>query len=333
MIRSMRTELSVVSQTQLYENADMIQKSFRMLVRISIFFCLLLLFYLASFLGVDLDLDFVLQKLNSMLLAKGIRFLFSRLGWFGLLVEGLLVLGDNSGGWCNMMAPSGGSGATWKEDTREIDILLESSWETEDTGSSVNQPVAPPANQVASPGEEAGPSNPVRPFPYHDDDLIGGDSVRDIRSGSPGIWFPSADPEIPPEPGMPQGAPGHEIQHPIPRLDQPLISDRERFIELQGRFHLYYLGRNRITDLAEFAGRLERAVPIERHIEAALVFDGYDPDRIRGRINEIRGILFTHPTRVLLLSEQTLDRYLNEIETNGTRQSAPYMRLVSAIRN
>ena len=203
----------------------------------------------------------------------------------------------------------------------------------EDTGSSVNQPVAPPANQVASPGEEAGPSNPVRPFPYHDDDLIGGDSVRDIRSGSPGIWFPSADPEIPPEPGMPQGAPGHEIQHPIPRLDQPLISDRERFIELQGRFHLYYLGRNRITDLAEFAGRLERAVPIERHIEAALVFDGYDPDRIRGRINEIRGILFTHPTRVLLLSEQTLDRYLNEIETNGTRQSAPYMRLVSAIRN
>jgi hypothetical protein len=155
-----------------------------MLVIISIFFCLLLLFYLASFLGVDLDLDFVLQKLNSMLLAKGIRFLFSRLGWFGLLVEGLLVLGDNSGGWCNMMAPSGGSGATWKEDTREIDILLESSWETEDTGSSVNQPVAPPvppANPVASPGEEAGPSNPVRPFPYHDDYLIGGDSVRAIE--------------------------------------------------------------------------------------------------------------------------------------------------------
>ena len=183
VIRSMRTELSVVSQTQLYENADRIQKGFRMLVIISSFFFLLLLFYLASFLGVYLDLDFVLQKLNSMLLAKGIRFLFSRLGWFGLLVEGLLVLGDNSGGWCNMMAPSGGSGATWKEDTREIDILLESSWETEDTGSSVNQPVAPPvppANPVASPGEEAGPSNPVRPFPYHDDDLIGGDSVDGV---------------------------------------------------------------------------------------------------------------------------------------------------------
>lgn len=75
-------------------------------------------------------------------------------------------------GFTNMMAPSGDSVTTWKD--REIDILMESSSETEDTGSSVNQPVAPPvppANQVASPA--AGPSNPVRPFPYHEDDIIG----------------------------------------------------------------------------------------------------------------------------------------------------------------
>ena len=87
-------------------------------------------------------------------------------------------------GFTNMMAPSGGSVTTWKEDTHEIDVLLESFSGTEDTGSSVNQPVGPPvppANQVASPGEEAGPSNPVRPFPYHDDDIIGGDSVRAIE--------------------------------------------------------------------------------------------------------------------------------------------------------
>lgn len=144
-----------------------------------------------------------------------------------------------------------------------------------------------------------------------------------------------ADPA--PEAGMPQEEPGEDIVHPIqphiPRLDPPLIGDRERFRELQEQFQLYYLGRNGITDLAKFAGRLERCIPIERNIEAALVLDGYDPGRIRGRISEIRGILFTHPTRALLLSEQTLDRYLNEIETNGTRQSAPYMRLVSAIRN
>lgn len=157
----------------------------------------------------------------------------------------------------------------------------------------------------------------------------------DIRAGSPAISLNSADPEIPPETGMPQGAPGHEIRHPIPpdipRLDQPLITDQERFIELQQRLQIS--GHNRITDLAGFAGRLERAVPIERNIEAALVFDGYAPDRIRFRINEIRGILFTHPTRMLPLSEQTLDRYLMEIQTNGTRQSAPYMRVVHAIRN
>jgi hypothetical protein len=118
----------------------------------------------------------------------------------------------------------------------------------------------------------------------------------------------------------------------IPRLDRPLITDRQRFIELQQRFSLYYLGRNRITDLAEFAGRLERCVPIEKKIEAALVFDGYAPDRIRGQIGQIRPILFSHPTRVLLLSEGTLERYLDEIQTNGTRQSTPYRRVVRAIR-
>lgn len=94
-----------------------------------------------------------------------------------LATEGAPVLG-------NMMSPTGGSGATWKEDTREIDILLESSWETEDTGSSVNQPVAPPANPVASPEEEAGPSNispPAVPYPYQPDEVIGGDSVLSIQ--------------------------------------------------------------------------------------------------------------------------------------------------------
>ncbi|KAK9982674.1 hypothetical protein SO802_035401 [Lithocarpus litseifolius] len=136
---------------------------------------------------------------------------------------------------------------------------------------------------------------------------------------------------------MPQEEPGHEIPIPlppeIPRLDPPLISAQQRFIELQDRFQFYYIGRHQIKDLAELAVKVGRAVQIETDVEAALVLDGYDPGRIRGRISEIRGILFTHPTRALLLSEQTLARYLNEIETNGTRQSAPYMRLVSAIRN
>ena len=149
------------------------------------------------------------------------------------------------------------------------------------------------------------------------------------RLTRPRPWFPSYR-----KPACPKTHPGMKSCPPeIPRLEPPLITDRQRFIELQERFHIYYLGRNEISNLAEFAGRLERAVPIERNIEAALVFDGYHPDRIRLRINEIRGILFTHPTRVLLLSEHTLDGYLNEIQTNGTRQSVPYLRVVRAIRN
>ncbi len=58
--------------------------------------------------------------------------------------------------------------------------------ETEIEDTSVNQggtrPV-PHANPVASPGEEAGPSNrtpPVRPYPYQDDEVIGGDCVQNI---------------------------------------------------------------------------------------------------------------------------------------------------------
>jgi hypothetical protein len=115
----------------------------------------------------------------------------------------------------------------------------------------------------------------------------------DVRSLSPPTLLPHAAEQIPPEPGMPQRAPGHETLAPaplpeIPRLEPPLISDRERFMELCQRFHLYYIGRNEIGDLAAFAGRLERAVPIERSVEAALVGDGYTPDRIRLQISQIR---------------------------------------------
>ena len=72
--------------------------------------------------------------------------------------------------------------------------------------------------------------------------------------------------------------------------------------------------------MARFVGRVERSVPIERHIEVVLVVDGYDSHRIRFRIIEIREILFSHLTRYdLFLSERTLDRYLHEIHNNGTR--------------
>ena len=116
VIRSMRTELSVVSRTQLYKNAYMIQKSFLMLVKIAIFFCLLLLFLfnLASFLGVDLDLGFVLQKLNSVLLSKVFHFLLGGLGW-GFLIAAIFAFWDPE--LAQMVMPAGASGTSSSDST------------------------------------------------------------------------------------------------------------------------------------------------------------------------------------------------------------------------
>lgn len=134
-------------------------------------------------------LDMIVVKLKSILLSRFFHLLLSRLGCCcGVIIAAIFALFDQSIlGLGNMMMPSGGSGATWKEDTREIDVLLESFSETDETGSSVNQPVAPPvppANPVASPGEEAGPANqvpPMVPYPYRPDEIIGGDSVDAIQ--------------------------------------------------------------------------------------------------------------------------------------------------------
>lgn len=43
----------------------------------------------------------------------------------------------------------------------------------------------PPGNPVASPGEEAGPANQtlrVVPYPYQPDEVIGGDSIKTIKT-------------------------------------------------------------------------------------------------------------------------------------------------------
>ena len=106
--------------------------------------------------------------------------------------EGSLSLPDPSGG------PS--HSHSWKEDSFEIDVLLEETEtttgsESAETGTSVNQPESgrvPPATHVAPRGDEAGPSNqPPQgvPYPYHPEQVIGGDSVlsieRRLLSGQP----------------------------------------------------------------------------------------------------------------------------------------------------
>ncbi|GJV91457.1 hypothetical protein Tco_1539270 [Tanacetum coccineum] len=97
--------------------------------------------------------------------------------------EGSLSLPDPSPG------PSGSE--NW-DSSFEIDVLLEE-WpttaggESAETGTSVNRPESgrvPPATHVAPRGDEAGPSNqPPQgvPYPYHPEQVIGGDSVLSIE--------------------------------------------------------------------------------------------------------------------------------------------------------
>ncbi|OVA01197.1 hypothetical protein BVC80_721g1 [Macleaya cordata] len=156
----------------------------------------------------------------------------------------------------------------------------------------------------------------------------------DGRSHSPALGF-FVHPEVPPETGVPQGAPVQIAAIPpeVPQLDQPLMSDDYRRVELFRRLSLYFIGRNDAAHLPQVLGILEKQMLLEKKIEAALVHDGYNPLRIFEARHEIRGILFNHPTRTLALSESTLDRYLGQIARNGTRQSVPYGRVVRAIRN
>lgn len=130
-----------------------------------------------------------------MLAACFRSFLFSLLSgtvvfFFGSQ-EGSLSLPDPSPG------PSGSE--NW-DSSFAIDVLLEE-WptttgsESAETGTSVNQPESgrvPPATHVAPRGDEAGPSNqPPQgvPYPYHPEQVIGGDSVlsieRRLLSGQP----------------------------------------------------------------------------------------------------------------------------------------------------
>lgn len=146
---------------------------------------LLLCYFLCLALGSISLFEAFFCKIFLFLGGRALSFALFKWGCSGSLALAIvfsirtLLSGEAAPFSANMMFGAN-SGATWKEDTREINVLLESFSETEDTGSSVNQPVAPPvppANQVASPG----PSNPVRPFPYHDADIIGGDSVLSIQ--------------------------------------------------------------------------------------------------------------------------------------------------------
>lgn len=171
-----------------------------------IIIALLSIFYSAILL-LGVDPTFLLGKIKGMLLRRFFYFLFSRLGWStgSRIIFGFYDLFDlqmnceasgssgGSGGGSTVGGSSRGSGWT----SFDIGVLADSF--TNEEGEEVAQPHPQnaPANPVASRGEEAGPSNWVPPeekFPYHPDEVIGGDSVSSIeRRLLAKVNFPSAE--------------------------------------------------------------------------------------------------------------------------------------------
>lgn len=136
-------------------------------------------------------------------------------------------------------------------------------------------------------------------------------------------FHPAGEPreETPPPPPIPRAV-------LVPELDEPLLPENVRMVELQQRLSIYFIGRH---DPPTILGNLRELV--EKKVEAALVQEGYAPESILEKRGEIRGIILNHPTRAVALSERTLNGYLSQIERDGTRLSTPYNRVMRAILN
>lgn len=151
------------------------------------------IFYSAIILlGVDPTL--LLGKIKGMLLRRSLYFLFSRLGWSTgsriilgfcdfLDLEMNMEASGSSGGSGGGSTVGGSSrGAGWT--SFDISVLAETLPNEEGEEVAQPHPQNAPTNPVASRGEEVGPSNWVPPeekFPYHPDEVIGGDSVSSIE--------------------------------------------------------------------------------------------------------------------------------------------------------
>nr|QLA48224.1 hypothetical protein [Medinilla magnifica] len=79
--------------------------------------------------------------------------------------------------------------------------------------------------------------------------------------------------ETPPPPPIPRAV-------LVPELDEPLLPDNVRMVELQQRLSIYFIGRHDRAHLPQFLGILEKQMLLEKRIEAALVRDGYARDSL-----------------------------------------------------
>lgn len=115
----------------------------------------------------------------------------------------------------------------------------------------------------------------------------------------------------------------------IPELHPPLMDDSTREAELNDRLGIHWAGISYNPDVRESFVRTQRE--IEKHIEGALVADGYSRETIFEKRHRIRGFLF-YPGGTALYESTYVD-HLNQIRENGTRQSVPYRRIIRALQS
>lgn len=114
----------------------------------------------------------------------------------------------------------------------------------------------------------------------------------------------------------------------LPELHPPLLDDHTRKEELNDRLGIHWAGLSYNPGVRD--SFVQTQAQIEKHVEGALVADGYSRDRVFEKRHLIRGFLFYPQGRAL--SESTYLSYLREIRENGTSK-LPYRRVMRALNS
>ncbi|KAL6495997.1 ribosomal protein L5 [Orobanche hederae] len=138
---------------------------------------------------------------------------------------------------------------------------------------------------------------------------------------------PAPLPELPESP--PQGNPPMPIPQPVPVVPEPLLTDPLRNRILYQRYLTLNWGGP--GDLTRMVRIISNQVFIETRVEQALLQDGWSPRSILANYPNIRGLI--HAPQGRLMSPQTYEAYVTQINAQGTRQSVPYRRILRAITN
>lgn len=110
-------------------------------------------------------------------------------------------------------------------------------------------------------------------------------------------------------------------------LHPPLLDDTTRIRDLSSRLRTNWLGY--VYDETHVDSFVQTQLPIEKHIEAALVEDGYARQSVLEKIDQIRGFIFYPEGKALSL--KAYSNHLTQIETVGTRNSIPYRQVRRAL--